>query len=255
MVTDSVADESDFLLDAKSRSILVRTVAIRGYDASDEDVDRVRLLNMICTANSTTLGPLRVHEGMLSIARELLADIKPYIDWTSPNHKLVFTGHSIGGALSILLVAMLTVERGVKFVEEKVLRVYSFGSPPIFEYPEGIASTDSDCAILSSLGLEKDIVYAYNQPWDPIVRLFTKIDPLYPLIDDIGDDGVTPWVSKQSCVSSVTTFEILQLAASSSGQWPDQNPEADRQSSAGVVGRLVSRLLYFPDRSEFDALK
>ena len=30
---------------------------------------------------------------------------------------------------------------------------------------------------------------------DPIVRLFSEFDPLYPLIDDLGEDGSTPWVS------------------------------------------------------------
>jgi hypothetical protein len=31
------------------------------------------------------------------------------------------------------------------------------------------------------------------QPWDPIVRLFSKYDALYPLVGDLGDDGNTPW--------------------------------------------------------------
>lgn len=48
------------------------------------------------------------------------------------------------------------------------------------------------CSILEAFGLPTDIVYAYAQPWDPIVRLFTKYDPLYPLIDDLGEDGYTP---------------------------------------------------------------
>lgn len=48
------------------------------------------------------------------------------------------------------------------------------------------ASSES-CTILKALKLPPDIVYGYAQPWDPIPRLFTKWDPLYPLIDDLGE--------------------------------------------------------------------
>ena len=43
------------------------------------------------------------------------------------------------------------------------------------------------CAVLDVLQLPYDIVYGYCQPWDPILRLFTQYDPLYPLIDDLGE--------------------------------------------------------------------
>jgi hypothetical protein len=47
------------------------------------------------------------------------------------------------------------------------------------------------CAVLDALQLPSDIVYGYCQPWDPIVRLFTQYDPLYPLIDDLGEGKVS----------------------------------------------------------------
>jgi hypothetical protein len=46
---------------------------------------------------------------------------------------------------------------------------------------------DFSCSILDAFDLPTDIVYSYNQPWDPIVRLFSQYDPLYPLIDDLGE--------------------------------------------------------------------
>ena len=30
----------------------------------------------------------------------------------------------------------------------------------------------------------------YSQPWDPVPRLFTQYDPLYPLVDDLGEGEI-----------------------------------------------------------------
>jgi len=208
LVTDSVQIlQQNFGGDVTSPK-LVRTIVLRGYDASDEDVDREGLLNTICTATPVTLfqndrSHVQVHEGMLYIANLLMREIEQYIDLTSPSHKIVFAGHSIGGSLSTLLMLLLTQSRGASFVRDKVLRVYTFGSPPIFSIDttsnlKRIASSEEGgdyCSILDAFGLPTSIVYSYNQPWDPIPRLFTPYDPLYPLIDDLGEDGYTPWVS------------------------------------------------------------
>jgi len=35
------------------------------------------------------------------------------------------------------------------------------------------------------------MVYGYIQPYDPVVRLFSGHDVLYPLVDDLGADGIT----------------------------------------------------------------
>ena len=91
-------------------------------------------------------------------------------------------------ALSYLL--LLCVQR------ENVLRVFTFGSPPILEIEatsnlKQIALEGREqCSILDAFELPTDIVYAFNQPWDPIIRLFTQYDPLYPLLDDLGESHV-----------------------------------------------------------------
>lgn len=204
LVTDSIQDLKQNFGDDNASPKLVRTIVLRGYDASDEDVDREGLLNTICTATPVTLFQnVQVHEGMLYIANLLMREIEQYIDLTSPSHKIVFSGHSIGGSLSTLLMLLLTKSRGASFVRDKVLRVYTFGSPPIFSIDttsnlKRIASSEEGgdyCSILDAFGLPTSIVYSYVQPWDPIPRLFTPYDPLYPLIDDLGEDGYTPWVS------------------------------------------------------------
>ena len=98
MVTDSIQYERDFWPESSEKSpTLVRTFTLRGYDASDDGVDREGLLNMICTASPVSLFKnentlVRVHRGMLSLARELSREFERYIDMTSPSHKFVFTG-------------------------------------------------------------------------------------------------------------------------------------------------------------------
>ncbi|KAL7440394.1 hypothetical protein ACHAXM_007156 [Skeletonema potamos] len=207
LVTDSIQNVKDFNGEESSLT-LVRTIVLRGYDASDEDVDREGLLNTICTATPVSLfrderSLVKVHAGMLYIAERLMRELEQYIDLTSPSHKIVLAGHSIGGALSILLMILLTKSRGSRFVRDNVLRVFTYGSPPIFSVDttsnsKRIANGKERgdyCSILDAFDLPTSFVFSYSQPWDPIPRLFTNYDPLYPLIDDLGDDGVTPWAS------------------------------------------------------------
>ena len=98
MVTDSIQYEQDFWADSKQKEpTLVRTFVLRGYDASDEEVDREGLLNVICTASPVPIcenekALVQVHEGMLSMAQDLMRELVKYIDLTSPSHKIVFTG-------------------------------------------------------------------------------------------------------------------------------------------------------------------
>jgi len=196
MVTDSIQYETDFFAESEQKDpTLVRTFIFRGYDASDEKVDREELLNVICTASPVPVlkkdETVLCHGGMLSIAEAIYEELKQYIDMTSPSHKFVFTGHSIGGSLAVLVMILLARDRGASFVKEKTLRVFTFGAPPIFEInnsPDGDSCSVLDsCPVLTALDLPTNIVYSYCQPWDPIVRLFSRYDPLYPLIDDVGE--------------------------------------------------------------------
>ena len=65
--------------------------------------------------------------------------------------------------------------------------MFTFGSPPTFALEEEVSSSIESCVILDALGLPQDLVFGYSQPWDPVPRLFTDYDPLYPLIDDLGE--------------------------------------------------------------------
>jgi hypothetical protein len=248
MVTDSLASHSELELhkdridnDRSESPLLIRTITIRGFDASDEEVDRETLVTEICRANAIPLGKnkqVKVHAGLWRIAKAIYKDVKQFIDWTTPQHKLILNGHSMyvelsqhvlflffirysflthshdscsGGSLSNLVLFLLTLDKGADYVDQRVLRVYTFGSPPVATLSDKIMKAGSSksnkrqkspsspllyCEVLESLGLPTGLVWAFVQPWDPICRLFSEIDPLYPLVDGMMDpesDGVTPW--------------------------------------------------------------
>mmetsp|Transcript_8854 Transcript_8854/g.21095 ORF Transcript_8854/g.21095 Transcript_8854/m.21095 type:complete len:613 (+) Transcript_8854:1-1839(+) len=221
MVTDSVMDgehcasafrhhedesrKSESTTPSPSGPVMVRTITIRGFDASDESVDRDALLNEICFAtpeamDEATADKVVFHTGLLNIARQIYAETKKYIGWTAPNHKIVLNGHSVGGSLSVLILLLITSERGVDYVRDRILRVYSHGSPPVATLVNNSTTKLADdqkfsgtqrCPVLEAFGLPSSTIYGFIQPYDPVVRLFSNHDVLYPLVDDLGADGVT----------------------------------------------------------------
>jgi hypothetical protein len=129
MVTDSLDDASRYIPDdvipfddysvKAQQPMFVRTITIRGFDASDESVDGEALLNDICTSSpvpldDATADRVLFHTGLLKVARSVYKDNIKYIDWVSPNHKIVLNGHSVGGSLSVLVLLLITGERGAK---------------------------------------------------------------------------------------------------------------------------------------------
>ena len=199
MVTDSVANRSSFYDDATQKGgspVLVRTITIRGFDASDDTIDRELLLNRICSAEPKPIQTgtgVRVHAGLLEIARAIFQDIQQYVEWTAPDHKIVLCGHSVGGALSLLLLLLIQTEYGADFARNKILKVYTFGSPPVAVKKDRQSSRKQQCDVLEAFQLPTSMVHGFVQPWDPIVRLFSEIDALYPLVSDLGPDGNTPF--------------------------------------------------------------
>lgn len=212
MVTDSIADQSSFGPDKPQKSdaengerspFLVRTITVRGFDASDEKIDRERLLNRIVAASPETLlsgrsRSILAHSGLLEISRAIFADVKPYIEGAAPTHKIIFNGHSVGGSISLFLLLLMTQETGSELVRKRVARVYMFGSPPVLAFAGASITSPlpiNGCHMLEAFDLPETLVHSFVQPWDPIVRLFSEIDALYPLVEDVGEDGNTPWAN------------------------------------------------------------
>jgi len=191
MVTDSIAYDCEFQEtsgDEASTPQLVRTITLRGFDASDESVDRERLITRICNADRVPLSSefegLDVHKGLMTVAKEIYEELKPFIDMVGPNHKIVLNGHSIGGAVSNLILMLMTLERGNIHVQDKIKRVFTFGSPPIAIYEagpqvDGVSSTNT-CAILERLGLPTDIVYGFIEPWVSLFLQYHEIIDVIP---------------------------------------------------------------------------
>lgn len=255
MVTDSIGYEKDFRsLDAvtSDEPMLLRTITLRGFDASDDTVDRESLLYNICNAEAVPLSEdhdgILVHQGMLNLAREIYKEIIPFIDNTGPMHKIVLNGHSIGGSLANLLLLLMTEDKGSEFVSSKIGRVYTYGSPPVarLKHLREDSENQYDCAILRSMSLPSDISYGYVQPWDPIVRLFSNIDPMYPLIGDLGEDGLTLWASGPARTLRPITRAILEAW----GKWPSFR-DANRYAMDQEYIHMGSLHILMPDPGRY----
>ena len=101
---------------------------------------------------------------------------------------------------------------------EQCLRVFTYGSPPTFTTTEEKTQDSIEtCAILDTLELPQDIVLGYSQPWDPVPRLFTQYDPLYPLVDDLGEGEIYPGIQLmffytfRCAYSSISQMELLRM--------------------------------------------
>ncbi|GFH46295.1 hypothetical protein CTEN210_02769 [Chaetoceros tenuissimus] len=257
LITDSISYVGDFDGEGDEPS-LTRTITLRGFDASDELVDREELLLDICNAEKIQLSnypSIFVHAGLYQIAQEIYQEIKPYLENTAPNHAIVLNGHSIGGALSNLILICMTLDKGNLYVQQKLKRVYNFGSPPVLvnmaqAFEERKEDGEYYCSVLDGLGLPHDLVYAYVNPWDPIPRLFSPIDPLYPLIGDLGIDGVTLYANGPPRTLRPITKAILE----SWENWPrfrDENRAVMKQdyTHVGTIHLLMPDVgRYLTDR-------
>ncbi len=90
------------------------------------------------------------------------------------------------------------------YARDRILRTYSHGSPPVATLANGAVAQSignekyggtQTCPILEAFDLPPSMVYGYIQPYDPVVRLFSDHDVLYPLVDDLGTDGITLYSS------------------------------------------------------------
>jgi len=265
-VTDSlVQDVATEAIGTKPQ--MIRTLTIRGYDASDESVDRKDLFYTICDAQAVPLGNMKtgpqilVHKGLFELAKALYTDVQHYLlDWSSHGTKIVIGGHSIGGALSNLVLFLITMDRGADFVSQRVEQVYTFGAPPVAvvkptQGPQTRSKThengktpvpeeDFQCDILSALKLPSSIVESHVQPWDPIVRLFAECDPLYPLIGEIdienGDDGMLLWPRGPPRVLRHVTGAIIEAWGEG---WPDFRDNFKKNSNQTYTAVGIQHLL------------
>ena len=93
----------------------------------------------------------------------------------------LFTTHCF---LTSQLLFFLAIFLIVDYARDRILRVYAHGSPPIATVVnKSIVKSEGEnieCPILEAFGLPVSMVYGYIQPYDPVVRLFSGHDVLYP---------------------------------------------------------------------------
>jgi len=270
IVTDSIGKDIDFFRfpkghDMQTKPVHTRTITIRGFDASDEQVDRIELFTTIFALKSQPLQNskvIEVHSGIMSLAEAIYNDISKYIDWSGPSQRIVFNGHSIGGSIATLLMVLLTKDRGVAFAKEKVVRVFAFGSPPVLKFSDEKRNQDRinpaqknediySCSILAELGLPASILYSYIQPWDPIVRFFSEIDGFYPFIDDLGEDGKTLYFNGPPRALRYVTTALVEAWGEGWADFRDTAREGGAQNycAVGVQHILMPEpIRYLTDR-------
>ncbi|KAL9250600.1 Phospholipase A1 PLIP1, chloroplastic-like protein [Drosera capensis] len=107
-----------------------------------------------------------VHRGMYEAAKgiyeQFMPEIKQHLEAHGDDAKLQFTGHSLGGSLSLLIHLMLVARGVVK--PSSLLPVTTFGSPFVF------------CGgkkVLSQLGVDESQVHCVIMHRDIVPRAFT----------------------------------------------------------------------------------
>ena len=98
--------------------------------------------------------------------------------------------------------------------------------------------------------MSESLITNIVQPWDPVLRLFTDIDPAYPLVGDLGADGVTLYASGPKRLLRPLMANILSMAPT----WPSFRELYAKTNSTSLEGigecfvLLPSETVYIRDR-------
>lgn len=96
-------------------------ISIRGTDPSEiEDI----LTDADITLRDFHFG--KVHRGFYNALDEVYSSVVVLLKQFDVNHKIIINGHSLGGALSVLLATRLTIEHGFKNIE-----IITYGQPRV----------------------------------------------------------------------------------------------------------------------------
>ena len=102
-----------------------------------------------------------IYEAAKGIYEQFMPEIQNHLDCYGEDAKFQFTGHSLGGSLSLLVHLMLMARRVVK---SSVLPVVTFGSPFVFCGGE---------KIIEQLELNKSVVQNVIMHRDVVPRAFS----------------------------------------------------------------------------------
>ena len=113
----------------------------RGGDAVVSFVSTASVSDVAFAASNTLKGDLlekgKVHEGMFARASELMPSLTRALRYTMDRKRLVFTGHSLGGAMAIITALLLVEETGIVADEVVVFGCPAIGDSALRSYIDG----------------------------------------------------------------------------------------------------------------------
>ncbi|KAL6765335.1 hypothetical protein V8C86DRAFT_793136 [Haematococcus lacustris] len=96
-----------------------------------------------------------------------------------PPLPLVFAGHSLGGALGLVLAARCRLNRHWR---PRAIGVQTFGSPSVLAHRDGGGGDK----VLQVLGLLSSAVRSFVLEHDPVPKAFITADPTYLMLQQVG---------------------------------------------------------------------
>ncbi|WIA12809.1 hypothetical protein OEZ85_006440 [Tetradesmus obliquus] len=157
---------------------------------------------------------IKVHRGAYEAAQALYERFLPLVQEqvdSDPCARVAFTGHSIGGAMAVMLMIMFR-RRGV-LGPQQIAPVYTFGAPAIFcdgalgtcsacvTQPDGSEACSLGGTLLARLGLSEDIIRCCIATRDIVPRAFScDYSPVAELLRSWG-----PSWREHSCLAGGAT--------------------------------------------------
>ncbi|KAK3275094.1 hypothetical protein CYMTET_16756 [Cymbomonas tetramitiformis] len=200
-----IADEFDV-----QGNVTIRHILVRGVDWKDEKkVDRMQLWRKLAEfwpvpfeRHSTPQDmPLVVHYGIKQVAEGVWKEVEPYLKSRPRSARISCSGHSLGGAVALLLMCFCRTR--LLLPTRELLPTHAFGSPPVFALePAGlnripffgnneVPRRRDDYSILGAFNLEESMARFFVLGKDVVPRCFQVVDPVWmfakeqPVIDGL----------------------------------------------------------------------
>ncbi|GBF94188.1 hypothetical protein Rsub_07175 [Raphidocelis subcapitata] len=168
-----------------------RFVLLRGVQWSAPDLDTPKMARALARVWPRPLAGARrevvAHDGAAEMAAVLFDQLRPYLDHADDaGIPVVFGGHSLGGALSKLLMALYRIHArrhgGFTWPDgQPAPSCYTFGSPPVLAHADG----GGGHRVLSLLGLSPAQLRNFVLQGDPVPRAMLSVDPAFQLLSGL----------------------------------------------------------------------
>eukprot|EP00191_Tetraselmis_sp_GSL018_P011006 CAMPEP_0177599586 /NCGR_PEP_ID=MMETSP0419_2-20121207/13083_1 /TAXON_ID=582737 /ORGANISM="Tetraselmis sp., Strain GSL018" /LENGTH=489 /DNA_ID=CAMNT_0019092351 /DNA_START=220 /DNA_END=1690 /DNA_ORIENTATION=+ len=159
-----------------------RLVFVRGVVWRDPTIDLRSLWQELANCWPVPFEPsfldsqdVMVHRGVEGIASEVWDSLLPWILDVPEGRTLNFVGHSLGGALALVLAAKARAKLRLRGSD---LKCYTFGSPSVMAHRRG----EPGEAVCRLLGMDPASIQSFCLDDDPVPRAMLSVDPAYSLL-------------------------------------------------------------------------